>query len=113
MTLALTHRKRRSKLFTVPTGYNIGMNMGRAAGRVLPDTWYTCMFCRAGWATRILMTTVGETRVQPEELTTTYLAITRRLGAVSGDPVFVFWASFPARCIARVYVIGRMGACTV
>src|SRR5579871_5375234 len=54
-----------------PEGYNIGMNLGKCAGAGVADHIHLHLLPRWGGDTNF-MTVVAETRVQPEELLTTY-----------------------------------------
>ena len=54
-----------------PEGYNLGMNLGRSAGAGVADHVHLHFLPRWTGDTSF-MTTVGETRVHPEELSTTY-----------------------------------------
>lgn len=62
-----------------PSGLNVGMNIGRAAGAGVAD--HVHMHVLPRWdGDANFMTTVGETRVLPEDMATTYAKLRQAFG---------------------------------
>ncbi len=65
-----------------PQGYNLGMNLGRSAGAGVASHLHLHVLARwTGDAS--FMTTVGETRLHPEELSLTYEKLRKALASSS------------------------------
>lgn len=81
MLLAQRVQKAQEALYH-PEGYNIGMNLGRAAGAGITGHLHLHVLPR--WSgDSSFMTVISETRTEPEELSTTYERLRKALSSTA------------------------------
>jgi ATP adenylyltransferase len=88
VALAMAQRRmvRAIEIAYHPNGINVGVNLGQAAGAGIPKHLHVHALPRWNGDTNF-MTTIGETRVLPESLTSTWEKISAALAILDrGDP---------------------------